>query len=76
MTPHQLRRRLLQTLRHEGLNLYVIADQVEEPPFRVRAELRGMKRDRLVRHNPHTGDWELTTAGTKKLYAGDQMELA
>jgi predicted transcriptional regulator len=43
-----IQREILRALRHGPLNQFEIAEVIDEPPFRVRAELQGLKRDRLV----------------------------
>mgnify|MGYP001363872148 CR=1 FL=1 len=75
----QIKRRIVLELRHEPLNHYVLAAELREPPFRVRAELKALKRDRLVRdiytsNGQHV--WQLTERGERAAYETDQLELA
>lgn len=73
----QIKRRILEELRPGPLHLYEISVELDEPPFRVRAELQGLKRDRLVRVRLErdSADWELTDRGHKILRQTDQLEL-
>lgn len=77
MNATELRAEILRTLRDGELNLYELADTIDQAPFRVRGELKAMKRDRLVRE--HVGQhhtWELTGSGTRAAWAGEQQEMA
>lgn len=75
----EIKKRILKELRHEPLNLFVLAAQMHEAPFRVRAELKGLRRDRLVREQ-FTRDgrhvWALTERGERAAWDANQLELA
>ena len=60
-----IQRAILQALRFGGLNQYEVAEVIDEAPFRVRAELLALKRDRLVTARRGRGElvWEATDAG-------------
>jgi hypothetical protein len=73
--------KLLEELRHGPLETVTIAEAVDEALFLVRAELKALKRDRLVldkfEHAGHQGHyWELTDRGVKRLNSSDQLRLA
>jgi hypothetical protein len=57
---------------------YAIAAELGEPPFRVRAELKALKRERLVteiiRADLH--HWRLTTSGQELAAKQNQLRLA
>lgn len=73
----QIKRRILEELRPGPLHLYELSEELDEAPFRIRAELLGLKRDRLVRLRLErdSADWELTDRGQKLLRQLDQLEL-
>lgn len=73
----ELKRRILEELRPGPLHLYELSTELDEAPFRVRAELKGLRRDRLVRDRlkQDRADWELTDRGHRRLAALDQLEL-
>jgi predicted transcriptional regulator len=60
-----IQRAILQALRFGGLNQFEIAEVVDQAPFRVRAELQALKRERLVtpRHGHGELAWVLTERG-------------
>lgn len=72
-----IKRRIVRALRTEPLNQYQLAADLQEPPFRVRAELKCLKRDRLVTDSisPAGHLWELTARGVHQAYAADQTHL-
>jgi DNA-binding GntR family transcriptional regulator len=72
-----IRRRILKTLREHGqpLDQFALALILDEPPFRVRAELLELKRERLVKRTLARGvDWQITSRG-ERLSWGEQAEL-
>lgn len=75
MTERQ--RLILAQLRHGGRDHYQIAADLIEAPFIVRAELKAMKRDRLVREKldrrGHT--WELTPHGEGVAWSSAQLKI-
>lgn len=72
-----IKRRILTALVPGPLNLYELADELGEAPFRVRAELHGLRTDRMVRDRlfVDSADWELTDRGVKLARQLDQEEL-
>lgn len=76
-TSQQLQRDIMHALIHGGLDQYQIAADVADAPFRVRAELRHLKRDRLVRDKAGARaiTWELTDRGYTTALGADQLEL-
>lgn len=77
MSALHIRREVMLSLRYGELNQYDLADAIGEAPFRVRAELKAMKRDRLVRE--HVGKhhtWELTGHGMRAAWAGESRREA
>ena len=75
MTERQ--RKILQGLRHGPLDHYQLAADIAEAPFTVRADLKALKRDRIVTdritNEAHT--WELTAAGLRQAYEADQLAI-
>jgi predicted transcriptional regulator len=74
---NQIQDRILATLRYEALNAHAIAYELDEPPYRIRGELKRLKRERLVRDRIEREGylWELTDRGVSFLFSGDQTEL-
>jgi predicted transcriptional regulator len=72
-----IRHRILTALKHGHLDHFSIAADLGEPPFRVRAELRELRRDRLVRDHigPAGHRWELTDRGAAIAHHEDQTQL-
>ena len=74
----EIHRKIAQLLHHAGAqNMYTIAEDIGQAPFRVRAELRVMRRHRLVAEmiTRESHLWELTPAGHHVAAAADQMEM-
>jgi predicted transcriptional regulator len=73
----EIRRRILVGLRQGPLDLYQLAADLTEPPFRVRAELKALRRDRLVSNRIANGriEWTLTERGETIAYHEDQLQL-
>jgi Mn-dependent DtxR family transcriptional regulator len=74
--------RIIDTLKHGPLTLFELADEIDEPPFRVRAELHQLRRDGLVRQITGYEPWQLTDTGRevawaapREPYVGQQLEL-
>jgi hypothetical protein len=72
-----IKRRILGELRHGGLDQFQISAGIAEAPFRVRAELQDLKRDRLIYPSIRDGHivWTLTVRGERTLLAAAQIEL-
>lgn len=68
---------ILQALKHERLDHFQISATVAEPAFRVLAELRVLKGQRLVyeRISPIEHVWGLTGRGEIVAWSNDQLEL-
>ena len=75
MTERQ--RIILLKLRHGRMDHYQIAADMVEAPFTIRAELKTLKRDRLVREHisPDGHLWELTGNGERLAWASGQQQL-
>lgn len=63
----EIRAAILADLLYEPLDMYRLAAGLGEPPFRVRAELKAMRRDQLVRDRIANGriEWMLTNRGER-----------
>lgn len=74
---NRTKHRILEALIVEPLHQYAIAELIGEAPYLVRAELKGLKRERLVRDEikPAGLLWQLTERGTRVALEGRQMEL-
>lgn len=70
-----IKKRILTELAAEPADLFQLADTIGEPPFRVRAELLELRRERLVyrRHHGLRMLWGITTTGLAAVY--EQPEL-
>lgn len=77
MTSQQIQRLIVIELRNGPLDQFQIAAGIGQAPFRVRAELRHLKRDRLVRDYINGGrlDWELTAKGLREAFAVDHQQM-
>ena len=75
MTERQ--RLIILQLRHGPRDHYQISADLFEAPFAVRAELKALKRDRLVREKidrrGHT--WELTARGERIAWSSEQQHM-
>lgn len=75
-----IKRQILETLQQaheEHLSTYHVAAELDEPVFRMRAELIDLSRHRLVRQDTSRRlglTWALTDVGERILY-GEQQEL-
>lgn len=69
--------RIVRALRHGPLDQFSIADVTGDAPFNVRAELKALRRERIV--NDHLTAaahvWELTARGMELAWAGDQLQM-
>lgn len=76
-TSAQLQTDIMSALVHGSLDQFQIAADVSDAPFRVRAELRELRRERLVRekYGARSILWELTDAGYTAALAANQLEL-
>lgn len=65
MTSQEIQLMILRELRHGPLNYFRVAEQIDQAPFRVRAELRCLKSERYVTEHlePTEVLWHLTTRG-------------
>ena len=61
----EVKERMLATLRHGALNEDEIAAELDEALFHIKAELKALRRERLVRDrlDPRGHLWELTDHG-------------
>ena len=74
----EVKREILRVLLAAGgVDLFAIAAEIGEAPFRVRTELRLLKRERLVteisRADVH--HWRLTNSGIELAARGNQLRL-
>lgn len=76
-TGNEVRNRIIAALRHGALALAEISTELDQPPFRIRAELKELRRDRLVTsHVRNAGLYhELTAAGHARAAQIDQGRL-
>jgi len=72
-----LHRRMMRALRAGGLTMPVLADLLDEPTFRIRGELLGLRRQRLVsdRFQDEGIVWTLTDTAWRWLNHEDQLEF-
>lgn len=78
MTSSDIQREILLTLRHGEQHYIELADSIDQAPFRVRAELRSLKRLGAVSdHIDAAGTvWRLTPSGERLAWRmHDQQEL-
>lgn len=77
MTPQQRRDAILEALKDGGLDQFQIAATIADAPFQVRAELKAMRRDRLVRDRltPRAHIWELTEFGARVVWEVRQLQI-
>lgn len=75
LSPLQLQ--VLESLRHGELDQFQIGADLDEAPFKIRAELRHLRGQRLVREelSRRRHVWALTDRGWEIVLEGDQMEL-
>ncbi len=68
---------ILETLRFGRLDHFQVAATVAQPAFRVRAELKELKRERLVneRFAPDGHTWGLTRRGEELAWRHGQLRL-
>jgi len=74
----ECRREILRTLLTAGgVDLFTIAAEIAEPPFRVRAELRALKRERLVTETIRADlhHWRLTSTGLALAGGRNQLRM-
>jgi predicted transcriptional regulator len=77
-TSEQLQADIMIALKHGKLDQYQIAADITEAPFRVRAELKELRRRRLVReeYGARAVLWELTESGYTAALAADQLQIS
>ena len=77
MTSHEIQLLILRALRFGPLNHFEIAVEIDQAPFRVRAELHRLKAERYVteRVAPDDHSWKLTERGYRVASQQDQLEL-
>lgn len=77
MTSHELQRKIVVALKYGKLDHFQIAADICQAPFRVRAELKALKRECLVREEFGAENvlWELTSVGYAAAWEVDQMAL-
>lgn len=77
MTSTEVQELILEKLSHGPFGPYVIAEAIKEPPFRVRAELKALKRQQLVREQlgPRAHLFYLTASGIARIAGHNQLRL-
>lgn len=72
-----IKERIVIAIRDEPLDHFQIAAAIGEPPFRVRAELQDLRRDRLARNTVARGHvvWSLTVRGEHLASSAAQTTL-
>lgn len=77
MTSVEIQRAILRSLRWGKLDHFQIAADITQAPFRVRAELKTLRRERLVRDELAARGvlWELTSLGYEAAFHNEQLEL-
>lgn len=78
MTSLEIQQQILVALRHGPLDYFQVAADICQAPFRVRAELKALKRERLVREEWQSTKivWELTEVGLSAAWCSEQGRLA
>lgn len=78
MTSAEIQRMILDELAHGVSDHFQVAANIDQAPFRVRAELKAMRRDRLVRERTtiEAHDWSLTPRGWTVLNSQAQGRFA
>lgn len=73
----EIKRRIVGALLVEHLDHFQLAAELGEAPFRIRAELQDLRRDRLVtmRLGPTRITWELTARGAHVAMGHQQLTL-
>jgi len=72
--PHK--KAILLALRYGAMNLFEISEETGIPPFTVRAELKDLRRLRLVADElAGTHLWNLTPYGCGVAWSADQLEI-
>lgn len=79
MTSVEIQAAILKALRANarGRDYVDVADEIDQAPFRVRAELRVLRRNHLVRDYmaPGRARWCLTAPGWAFVYEADRLEM-
>jgi predicted transcriptional regulator len=76
VTSRQIQQAIVRALRDGPMNHYDVADEIGQAPFRVRAELQTLKRERYVHERDGlTHEWALTDRGARVAYQQDQLEI-
>lgn len=77
MTSPEIQRLIVRALRHGPLDYFQVAADITQAPFRVRAELKALKRERLVREKlaPRAVHWELTEIGMAAAWQCEQTTM-
>ena len=72
-----IHKRILVALKHGGMNIYELAEQLDEPPFRVKQELKTLRSEGFVyfRFEPEQVLWRLTQRGELYAWNAAQQEL-
>jgi predicted transcriptional regulator len=80
MTAAEIRIQILRALRYEPLDYWQVATDVCQAPFRVRAELRSLRREGFVKNRARVGpsdtglSWELTDHGRQCVETSLELE--
>lgn len=76
-TSAEVQELILEKLSHGPFGPYTIAAAINEPPFRVRAELKELKRLHLVREHldRQAHLFHLTASGVARIAGHEQLRL-
>jgi predicted transcriptional regulator len=71
------KRAVLRALKHGPLDHYQVAADLSEAPFLIEAELKGLKREQLVKfeYTRNSRIWKLTERGERVAWGNEQLEL-
>jgi predicted transcriptional regulator len=77
-TSIEIRRAIVIALRHGPLDMFQVAEEVNEPPYRVRGELKTLKRERLVTDTMLVDRilWRLTETGMAQAWERAQLRFS
>jgi predicted transcriptional regulator len=77
-TSIEIRRQIVIALRNGPLDMFQISEAVSEPPYRVRGELKTLKRERLAIDTMLIDRilWRLTDTGTAQAWERAQLRFS
>ena len=77
MTSQQLQDRILERLASRGAcGPFILADELDEAPFRILAELKELDRQHYTHEHPRfTRLWRITPRGRARINSRDQLKV-